>query len=117
MTIMTVTTIVAGALFAIGAVAATVRLRRGPGALDRAAALDVLLAIAVGVIMLAAALSRSSVTLVVGVVVALLGFLGTASLARLLPREATQGPTPPPDATATAPTADDPATDVEREGR
>lgn len=93
MTLMTITAVVAGVLFGIGALAATVRLRRGPGALDRAAALDVLLAIAVGAIMLAAAVSRSSVTLVVGVVVALLGFLGTASLARLLPRE-----TPRPDA-------------------
>lgn len=117
MTIMTVTMIVAGALFAVGAVTASVRLRRGPGALDRAAALDVLLAIAVGVIMLAAAVSRSSVTLVVGVVVALLGFLGTASLARLLPREATQGPTPPPpDAAATAPDAGS-VPDANRESR
>ena len=49
--------------------------------------LDVLLAIVVGVIVLLAAVSDSSITLVIAVVVSLLGFLGSASLARLLPRD------------------------------
>lgn len=83
---MTVVVIIAGAMFAVGAVFAAVRLQRGPSLLDRAAALDVLLAIVVGVIVLNAAATKSAVTLVVAVVVALLGFLGTASLAKLLPR-------------------------------
>lgn len=91
---MTVTAIVCGVLFGIGAVTAALRLRRGPGLLDRAAALDVLLAVAVGAIMLYAAVTASSVTLVVGVVVALLGFLGTAGLARLLPADDDE-PAPP----------------------
>lgn len=84
---MTFMVVVAGVMFAIGAVFAAVRLLRGPGLMDRAAALDVLLAIVVGVIVLYAAATKSAVPLVVAVVVALLGFLGTASLAKLLPRD------------------------------
>jgi multicomponent Na+:H+ antiporter subunit F len=79
--------VVAGILFGIGAVCAAVRLVRGPGLVDRVVALDVLLAIVVGVLVLTAAASSSAITLVVAVVVALLGFLGSAGLAKLLPRD------------------------------
>jgi len=41
----------------------------------------------VSVIVLLAVVSDSSITLVIAVVVSLLGFLGSASLARLLPRD------------------------------
>ncbi len=84
---MTVTMIVAGALFALGALAAAARLVRGPTPIDRAVALDVLLAIVVGVIVLLAAVYASTTTLVIAVVVALLGFVGSAGLAVLLQRE------------------------------
>ena len=47
-----------------------------------------MLAIVVGVIVLLAAVSGSGITLVIAVVVSLLGFIGSASLAKLLP----QGP-------------------------
>jgi multicomponent Na+:H+ antiporter subunit F len=83
---MTATMIVAGSMFALGAVLATLRLLRGPALIDRAAALDVLLTTVVGVLVLIAAESRSAVALTIGVVVALLGFLASASLATLLPR-------------------------------
>jgi multicomponent Na+:H+ antiporter subunit F len=66
---------------------ASIRLVRGPTQIDRAVALDVLLAIVVGVIVLMAAATDSSITLVIAVVVSLLGFLGSASLAKLLPRD------------------------------
>ena len=46
-----------------------------------------MLAIVVGVIVLTAAVSDSSITLVIAVVVSLLGFIGSASLAKLLPRD------------------------------
>lgn len=82
---MTTVFVIAGSLFGIGALCAAIRLLRGPSILDRAVALDVLLAIVVGVIMLLAALNRSSTTLVIAVVVALLGFIGSAGLAKLLP--------------------------------
>lgn len=79
--------IIAGALFGLGALFAGVRLLRGPSALDRAIALDVLLTIVVGVTVLLAAVNRSATTLVIGVVVAVLGFLGSASVAKLLPSD------------------------------
>lgn len=84
---MTIVVIVAGSLFGLGALAAAVRLVRGPGPIDRAVALDVLLAVLVGVIVLLAAVYASTVTLVIAVVVSLLGFVGSAGLAMLLQRE------------------------------
>ena len=84
---MTVTLLIAGTLFAGGAACAAVRLVRGPTQIDRAVALDVLLAILVGIIVLTAAASGSSITLVIAVVVSLLGFIGSAGLAKLLPRD------------------------------
>ncbi len=84
---MTLTAIVAGTMFGVGALLAAIRLLKGPTQIDRAVALDVLLAILVGIIVLTAAVSDSSITLVIAVVVSLLGFLGSASLAKLLPRD------------------------------
>ena len=84
---MTLTVLIAGSMFGIGAILAAIRLVKGPTQIDRAVALDVLLAIVVGVIVLLAVVSDSSITLVIAVVVSLLGFLGSASLARLLPRD------------------------------
>ncbi len=84
---MTLTAIVAGTMFGVGALLAAIRLLKGPTQIDRAVALDVLLAILVGIIVLTAAVSGSSITLVIAVVVSLLGFLGSASLAKLLPRD------------------------------
>jgi len=81
------TVVVAGVMFGLGALFAAVRLVRGPTQIDRAVALDVMLAIVVGVIVLTAAVSGSSITRVIAVVVSLLGFLGSASLAKLLPRD------------------------------
>lgn len=83
---MTVTMIIAGALFGAGAVLAAIRLIRGPSPIDRTAALDVLLAIVVGVILLSAAMSRSATAVVIAVVVSLLGFVSSAGLALLLQR-------------------------------
>jgi multicomponent Na+:H+ antiporter subunit F len=45
------------------------------------------LAIVVGVIVLLAAVSGSGITMVIAVVVSLLGFIGSAGLAKLLPRD------------------------------
>jgi multicomponent Na+:H+ antiporter subunit F len=84
---VTVTMIIAGSLFGAGAVLAAIRLIRGPSPIDRTAALDVLLAIVVGVILLSAAVSRSATAVVIAVVVSLLGFVSSAGLALLLHRE------------------------------
>ena len=82
---MMITVLIAGTMFGLGALFAAIRLVRGPTQIDRAVALDVMLAIVVGVIVLTAAVSGSSIALVIAVVVSLLGFLGAASLAKLLP--------------------------------
>lgn len=84
---MTVTLWICGALFGLGATFAAVRLVRGPTMIDRAAALDIVLAIVVGVLVLIAADTNSPIMLVIAVVVALLGFIGSAGLAKLLPRD------------------------------
>lgn len=84
---MTVTMIVSGTLFALAAVFAGLRLVLGPDPIDRTAALDVLLAIVVGVLVLTAAVNASAMLLVIAVVVSLLGFVGSAGLALLLSRE------------------------------
>lgn len=84
---MTIVFVVAGVLFGLGALGAGYRLLRGPGPLDRAVALDVLLTVVVGVTVLLAAMNRSATTLVIGVVVAVLGFLGSAAVATLLPSD------------------------------
>ncbi len=84
---MTAVAIAAAVLFGLGALGAGYRLLRGPSALDRAIALDVLLTIVVGVTVLLAAVNRSATTLVIGVVVAVLGFLGSAAVAKLLPSD------------------------------
>lgn len=83
---MTVTVTIAGVLLGGGALTAAVRLVRGPGPIDRAAALDVLLAIVVAAIVLVAAATSSALTLTLAVVVSLLGFIGSAGLALLLGR-------------------------------
>jgi len=84
---MMITALVCGILFALGAAFAAIRLVKGPTQIDRAVALDVMLAIVVGVIVLLAAVSGSGITLVIAVVVSLLGFIGSAGLAKLLPRD------------------------------
>lgn len=84
---MTATILIAGTLFTIGGLLAVIRLVKGPTQIDRAVALDVLLAIVVGVIVLLAAYTESDSTLVIAVVVSLLGFMGSAGLAKLLPRD------------------------------
>jgi multicomponent Na+:H+ antiporter subunit F len=69
----------AGLLFAV-------RLLRGPSLADRAVALDGLLITVAGGVAVGAARSGSVVFLDVLVVVALLGFVGTVTVARFLER-------------------------------
>jgi len=54
---MMITVLIAGTMFGLGALFAAIRLVRGPTQIDRAVALDVMLAIVVGVIVLTAAVS------------------------------------------------------------
>nr|WP_228531814.1 monovalent cation/H+ antiporter complex subunit F [Micromonospora sp. ANENR4] len=67
-----------------------VRIIRGPSILDRAVATDVLLAVAVAAIATEAAYSRDATALPVLVVLALVGFVGSVSVARFASRRSTK---------------------------
>ncbi|TCB96251.1 cation:proton antiporter [Micromonospora zingiberis] len=74
-------------LLSLTALLALVRLYRGPSLLDRVVAADMLLATMVGAVGAEAALNRHATTLPVLVVLALLGFVGSVSLARFAVRD------------------------------
>lgn len=84
---MTVAVVIAAICLVLGAGFATIRLVKGPGPIDRAAALDVLLAIVVAAVVVIAAVTQSASTLAVAVVVSLLGFVGSSGLALFLGRD------------------------------
>ncbi|WP_373307278.1 monovalent cation/H+ antiporter complex subunit F [Micromonospora lutea] len=69
------------------ALLALVRLYRGPSLLDRVVAADMLLATMVGAVGAEAAVNRHATTLPVLVVLGLLGFVGSVSLARFAVRD------------------------------
>ncbi|MFB9377171.1 monovalent cation/H+ antiporter complex subunit F [Kineococcus gynurae] len=75
-----------GMLFA-AAVLALVRAAKGPTMLDRVVALDVMVAIVIIALALEAAVNRHSTTLPVIVVLALVGFVGSVSVARYAAKE------------------------------
>jgi multicomponent Na+:H+ antiporter subunit F len=75
-------------LAALAGLLAVHRLLVGPGAADRVVALDVLFAVAVVVAIAAAMVTRSTAFLDVGIGLALVGFVGTLSWARLIERGA-----------------------------
>ena len=81
---MTAAVDVAFALVAVGAVLAVVRLVLGPTVADRVVASDVLLTLFALGTLLASARTGTGTFLVAGLVVALLGFVGTAAVARFL---------------------------------
>ena len=72
----------------VAALLVAVRLLRGPAALDRLVALDVLVALLVCVLATLAALTDDSATVPVVVATSLVGFLGSTTVARFLgPRD------------------------------
>jgi multicomponent Na+:H+ antiporter subunit F len=75
---------VALALIAVGGAGFLFRLVRGPSLADRVVALDGLLTIIVTGIISWSALRRDGTYLTVGVVVALVAFLGTSAFARFV---------------------------------
>lgn len=81
----TVFAIVLGLLAVAGALT-VVRLVRGPSTLDRIAALDVVLVLIVGGAAVSAAWLRDGSTIPLLAAVALVGFVGTATAARLAER-------------------------------
>jgi multisubunit Na+/H+ antiporter MnhF subunit len=69
------------AVLGVGMVLCAVRIVRGPSAFDRVAAFDCLVLDAVGAVLLLSMLLETAVFLDAVLLVALLGFLGTVSLA------------------------------------
>ena len=73
------------ALLGLAALLLVVRVSLGPTMLDRAVALDVLVAVVICGLALEAAVHRHTTTLPILVVLSLLGFVGSVSIARFTP--------------------------------
>ncbi|WP_102509915.1 monovalent cation/H+ antiporter complex subunit F [Sanguibacter massiliensis] len=78
---------VSAAMLLVGAALAVVRIERGPSMLDRTIALDVLTATLVAVIALEAAWNKRTDTLPILVVLAMVGFVGSVTIARFAATE------------------------------
>lgn len=79
---MTVAVVVAGVLIVAGAVLAIVRAEKGPSMLDRTVALDILVTCLVAAVALYAAVQRRTDVVPILVVLSLVGFVGSVSIAR-----------------------------------
>ncbi|WP_425955816.1 monovalent cation/H+ antiporter complex subunit F [Xylanimonas sp. McL0601] len=79
---MIVVAVVATAMIVVAAVLALVRLERGPSMLDRTIAFDVLTATIVGAVAVEAAWSRRTESIPILVVLSLVGFIGSVTIAR-----------------------------------
>jgi multicomponent Na+:H+ antiporter subunit F len=77
-----VVAVIAHTLLGSGALLALLRLARGPSLLDRVVATDTLLVIIAASLAVHAALSRDATVVPVLVVVSLLAFVGSVSIAR-----------------------------------
>jgi len=78
--------IVCAVLIGLTGLLCMTRIVRGPSMLDRAVAADVFMAAVAGAFGIEAAISRNSTTLPIVVVLALVGFLGSVSIARFAPQ-------------------------------
>lgn len=79
---MTVVAIVCGVMLVAAAILSLVRAERGPSMLDRTVALDVFVTALVGGIVLESAVSGRIDTLPILVVLSLVGFVGSVTIAR-----------------------------------
>jgi multicomponent Na+:H+ antiporter subunit F len=84
---MTTVLVVTLTLLAVAALLTVVRLLRGPSVLDRVVAMDTLLSVITCGLATAAGFALYSVDVAVVVVVALMGFIGSAAIARILLQE------------------------------
>lgn len=87
MSFLTLASIAAGIMFGVGAIAAVIRIIRGPSILDRALATDVLLAIAICALGAEMAVNRHTDTLVVLLVLAMFAVVGSISIARYMGKQ------------------------------
>ena len=79
---MTVVIWVCGVLLTVGAVLAVVRAEKGPSMLDRTVALDVVVSTMIAAVALYAAVERRTDVVPVLVVLSLVGFVGSVTIAR-----------------------------------
>lgn len=79
---MTVVFLIAAILLTTAAVLAMVRIERGPTMLDRTIALDIITSILVSAVALEAAWSRRTDTIPLLAAIALVGFIGSVTIAR-----------------------------------
>jgi multicomponent Na+:H+ antiporter subunit F len=87
MTTLELIGLAAGVMFGVGAIAAIVRVIRGPSILDRALATDVLLAIAMCALGTEMAINRHTDTHIVLLVLALFAILGSIAIARFIGKQ------------------------------
>ncbi len=81
---MSVVTLVVGGILAVAAGLALYRVARGPSILDRVLALDVVLAIIGGALVLNMVVNRHLDNLILLVAVSLIGFIGSVTVARFV---------------------------------
>ena len=81
---MNVVFVICGSLFGVAALLSVVRIVIGPTTLNRAIAVEMLVAMLVGSVGLHAAVTRSTTSLPILVVLALVGFVGSVSIARFV---------------------------------
>jgi multicomponent Na+:H+ antiporter subunit F len=82
---MNVVLVLCVGMLGIAALLLVTRISWGPTMLDRIVALDVLLAVVICGLALEAAVHRHTTTLPIVVVLSLLGFIGSVSIARFTP--------------------------------
>jgi multicomponent Na+:H+ antiporter subunit F len=78
---MTVVLVVCSVMLGVAALMLVARITRGPTTLDRVIAVDVLIAASICILGLEAAVNQHTTTLPILIVLALLGFIGSASVA------------------------------------
>lgn len=75
---------IGGAMLFVGAVGALYRIARGPSLLDRAAATDVLLVVLSGALLLDMGVHRRTDTVVLVLLAAAVGFMGSVMVSRFV---------------------------------
>lgn len=84
MTAIEIIMLITGGVFALSAALVLWRIVRGPAALDRIVATDVLVAIVIGAVAIQSVLWRNDTALPVVLALSLVGFSGAVALARLI---------------------------------
>jgi multicomponent Na+:H+ antiporter subunit F len=83
----TVLALVAGGVLTVAALLALLRVIRGPTVLNRVVALDVMVSILISALGVEAAYNRHTTTVPIIVALALVGFVGSVSVARFVARD------------------------------